>query len=240
MFMDRYNTAPGKTALGDAITGFSAFAHRGPMKDTFIRVAKHEDIIYIDLGNDEHDAIKVTSEGWEIVAEAPVPLIRSGSMQAMRYPERGGSIAELREFVNVASDDDFKLLVGALVTYLVPGGPYLILNPRGQSGAAKTTLSKVIRKLIDPNKLGVAAPPKDLKDLKAIVAASHLIALDNLSYVSEAMADAYCRLATGAALSDRALYTDMDSAVLDACRPIVMNGITDLSSRPDFLPDFSL
>ena len=47
------------------------------------------------------------------------------------------------------------------------------------------------------------------------------------------MSDALCRLATGGGFATRELHTDRSEIVLDAQRPIVMNGIPDLASRAD-------
>ena len=53
------------------------------------------------------------------------------------------------------------------------------------------------------------------------------------------MSDALCRLSTGGGLSSRGLYTNSDEVILDATRPIILNGIEDIATRPD-LADRSL
>ena len=47
------------------------------------------------------------------------------------------------------------------------------------------------------------------------------------------MADALCRLATGGGFGTRQLYTDTDETLLDATRPVILNGIEDIIARPD-------
>ena len=73
------------------------------------------------------------------------------------------------------------------------------------------------------------------------IAARHswIIALDNLSVISDRLSDALCRLATGGGLSTRTLFSNADETVLDACRPIIVNGIAELATRGD-LRDRSL
>jgi hypothetical protein len=47
--------------------------------------------------------------------------------------------------------------------------------------------------------------------------------------------DCLCTLATGGGLSTRELYSDTEETLLDAMRPIALNGITDFVSRPDLV-----
>ncbi len=62
---------------------------------------------------------------------------------------------------------------------------------------------------------------------------SWVIAFDNLSGIKEWLADALCRIATGGGYSARQLYTDSDEVIFEAMRPVVLNGIPDLATRPD-------
>ena len=56
---------------------------------------------------------------------------------------------------------------------------------------------------------------------------------DNLSSLSEELADAMCRLATGGGFAPRALYTDADEVLFNATRPQILNGMKDVVNRPD-------
>jgi hypothetical protein len=47
------------------------------------------------------------------------------------------------------------------------------------------------------------------------------------------MSDAFCRLATGAGFSTRRLYTDSEEVIIEARRPVIVNGIGDLIQMPD-------
>jgi hypothetical protein len=58
---------------------------------------------------------------------------------------------------------------------------------------------------------------------------------DNLSRVSGDLADGLCRLSTGAAFATRALYTNGEESIIAARRPVILNSILDIVSRPDLL-----
>ena len=60
-----------------------------------------------------------------------------------------------------------------------------------------------------------------------------MVALDNVSFIEAETADALCRLATGAGLSKRRLYSDGDEHLVSVCRPVLLNGIPSLLARGD-------
>src|SRR5271166_2480207 len=61
----------------------------------------------------------------------------------------------------------------------------------------------------------------------------HLLAFDNVSGLSPWLSDALCRLASGGSVAVRQLYTDNEEVLFEAARPILLNGIEDVVSRPD-------
>jgi hypothetical protein len=61
----------------------------------------------------------------------------------------------------------------------------------------------------------------------------HFLAFDNLSGLPHWLSDALCRLATGGSFAVRQLYTDDEEVLFEAARPILLNGIEEVVSRPD-------
>jgi hypothetical protein len=94
-------------------------------------------------------------------------------------------------------------------------------------------LSKLLKALIDPNVAPVRALVREERDLMIAANNSHLLAFDNLSRLPHALSDAFCRLASGASFGLRQLYTDQDEELFQAARPILLNGIEDVITRPD-------
>ena len=60
-----------------------------------------------------------------------------------------------------------------------------------------------------------------------------IIALDNLSHLPPWLSDGLCRLSTGGALTKRELYTNGDEFIMEAMRPVILTGITDVVHRGD-------
>ncbi len=180
-------------------------------------------------------AVEIDAEGWRIV-NRPVPKFRrSRGSQPLPEPERGGSLDELRGFLNI-DDDGWVLIEAFLVSALRPALPCPILVAKGEQGAGKSTACRVISSLIDPRTSALRGAPREVRDLVAAARNSWLVCFDNLSHLPQDLADAACRLATGGGFGGRELYSDYDEAIFDATRPLVFNAIPDLgATRPDFL-----
>jgi hypothetical protein len=202
-------------------------------RPVYVRVAEHEGAIYVDLGDETGACVEVTSKCWAIRDEAPVMFRRPDAMRPLPRPVRGGGLDELRPFFNGADDDAHYLFAAWLVATLRPGRPFPILALHGEQGTAKSTASRVARALVDPNVAPVRSVPRTEDDLAVATVHSHVIAFDNLSGVPPWLSDALCRLATGGGLSKRTLYADDEETIIEATRPIVVNGIDDLANRAD-------
>ena len=99
------------------------------------------------------------------------------------------------------------MLVSWLIGAFRPSGSHPILNVCGEQGTAKTTLCRMLRALVDPNKSPVRCEPSSRRDLMIAAANAWLFVLDNQSRLPVWLSDALCRLATGGGLSTRELYS---------------------------------
>ena len=113
------------------------------------------------------------------------------------------------------------------------GGPYPLLAISGKQGSAKTVLSKLLKALIDPNAAPERALSREERELMIAANNGYVFAFDNLSGLPSWLSDALCRLATGGSFAVRQLYTDDEEVLFDAARPILLNGIEEVVSRPD-------
>jgi hypothetical protein len=199
----------------------------------FDGLAEHEGHVYLDLADECWRAIEIGPEGWRVTGSPPVRFRRAAGMLRLPMPQAGGSIEALASFLNLRNRNDFVLVVAWLLAALRACGPYPVLAISGEQGSAKTVLSKLLKALIDPNVAPVRALVREERDLVIAANNSHLLAFDNLSGLSHALSDAFCRLATGASFGLRQLYTDADEVLFQAARPILFNGIEDVISRPD-------
>jgi hypothetical protein len=240
-YWEREQRMPSKQNVEDVLTQLKGRAlHEWPREETHIRVAEYEqegeNQIFIDLGNEDWQAVRVTANGWEVIESTyiPVKFRRSAGAQALPTPLEGGDLEDLSPFVNV-EEEDFILVLAWLVNCLRPNRPFPILALHGEHGSAKSTTSEVLRSLIDPNRAPLRSAPRNEEQLAISAHHSWVMAFDNLSGISGATSDALCRISTGGGFGTRRLYTNAEEFLFDAMRPILLNGINELATRPDLL-----
>ncbi|MHB8858951.1 MAG: ATP-binding protein [Thermoleophilia bacterium] len=236
LYWREYRKVPGSQAMQDALETLAAMAvHDGSELAVHVRLAGNRDAVYVDLGRDTWEAVEITANGWNVLANSPVKFRRTKGMKPLPYPERGGSIDELRGLVNIDDEADFILYVGWLVGALNPKGPYPVLVLNGEQDSAKSTAERVARRLIDPYGPEFRSTPRD--ELNLVIGAKNnwVLAFDNLSHIQPWFSDALCRLATGGGYATRTLYANDEETLFEATRPIVLNGIGDIATRGDLL-----
>jgi hypothetical protein len=234
-YYDKEKTTVASQTLQDVIAMLEGKAvFDGKEHPIFVRVAGHEGRVYLDLADEDWRAIEVDATGWRVLSDCPVRFRRLGLMKPLAVPVRGGSLEELRPFVNM-DDNDWCVLKGFLFDLLRPEGPRMILQVSGEQGSAKTTTGRLLRWCIDPSECESRAAPQHERDLRIAAGNGWLCAFDNLSYITPDMADALCRLSSGGGFGVRSHYEDEEETVFNAQRPLVLNGIEEIGTRADML-----
>lgn len=229
---------PTSSALTDALAVLNGQAMFGGKElPVAVRLAEHDGAIWLDLGDERWRAIRIDRTGWSVVESRNVPVrfLHRRAMRPLPEPVRGGNIGELRSFLNLRSDDDWALCLAFLVGALRPSGPFPVLHIGGEHGTAKSSASRVLRSLIDPNTAPIRCEPKEPRDLMIAASNAWMIVFDNLSGLPSWLSDALCRLATGGGFSTRELYSDGDETIFNAKRPVILNGIETIATKPDLL-----
>ena len=233
-FFEETGGAPNSEALQSALNVIEAKAHfDAPERAVHIRVGGLDERIYLDLGDATWRAVEIDATGWRVIENPPVRFRRAAGMRPLPVPMGGGSIEALRSFLNVQSDNDFVQVVAWAVAVLRNRGPYPVIVLSGEQGSAKSTFSAILRALLDPNTAPLRALPRENRDLFIAASNGHVLAFDNVSGLPEWISDTLCRLATGGGFAVRQLYTDQDEVLFDAARPVILNGIEEIVTRPD-------
>jgi hypothetical protein len=234
-FYESEGSAPSAQSLQEALDTLQGRAQfEGLTREVYTRVAEHDGAIYLDLCDERWRVVCVTPDGWQVLENSPVKFRRAKGMLLLPEPARGGRVELLRSFVNVNAED-WPMLAGWLVATYRPGKPFPVLALHGEQGSAKSTTAKVLRSLIDPNKADLRSEPREERDLMIAAKNGWLITLDNVSHIKPWLSDALCRLATGGGFAVRQNYTDDEEIIIEAKRPILLNGIEELATRSDLL-----
>ncbi len=142
---------------------------------------------------------------------------------------------DLVPWLNIKEEEDRVLLHVWVVTNFIPEIPHPVAVFHGPQGSAKTTHSKMIKAIVDPQEAEVLSIPRDVGELAQVLTHHHLCVFDNLSSLPGWVSDSLSRAVSGDGFSKRKLYTDSDDIVFRYRRCLILNGINVVATRPDLL-----
>lgn len=228
---------PGKAASDTAVRTARVVLcgiakHEGDERPTYLRAAQHGGTYYVDLGSEDWSAVEITSGGWRIVARPPVHFWRPGTLKPLPMPTAGGDLSLLWAYANIPSGAR-PLVLAYLLEAWRPETPFPVLELVGQQGTGKSSTHAKLRRCIDPNAVDLRAAPKSVEDLFVSAGANWVASLNNLSHLSAQMQDALCNLASGGGFAGRTLFTNADETLIEAKRPVMLNGIVPMVTAQD-------
>lgn len=223
------------TTLNAALATLNAAGvNEGKLVTVPLRAACQENAYYIDLCDRYWQVIEISENGWAIRSDSPALFTRTQSMRSLPEPQCGAEIDLLWKHINIPPER--RLLVLAwLIESLRPDTPFPVLELVGEQGSAKSTTQSVLRSLIDPNKVMLRGRPKAVEDIFVAAANNWVVSYENLSSLTAEQQDALCTLSTGGGFAARQLYTNGEEHVLETKRPVMLNGISVIATRPDLI-----
>ena len=224
-----------QTALADACLVLEGMAHQVDPQELQLRVARSGQNLVLDLGDATGRCVLLGTSGWKIADAPPVRFRRTALTGALPEPVHGADVAELWPALNVA-ERYRPVLLAVLISELLPDIPHPIVLFSGEHGTGKTTATARCAAILDPAPAQVRKAPRDADAWTTAAAGSWVVALDNLSSVSDWLSDALCRASTGDGDVRRRLYTDSDLHVIAFRRCVIVNGI-DLGALRGDLAD---
>src|SRR5260370_23057843 len=183
--------------------------------------------------NPKWSVVRITPFGWHVESSPSIKFLRSRGMAELPRPLPGGSLEQLRSFLNVGDDKNWVLLIAWLLACFNPTGPFPILIVQGEQGSAKSKTARVLKSLVDPGKPPLRSCPRDERDMMIAASNAWVLSYDNLSGTQQWLSDALCRLSTGGGFSTRELHSDNEETLFEATRPVILNGIDDVATNPD-------
>lgn len=197
-----------------------------------IRVAKYNDCLWYDLGNERNEAVVITDCGWEVVKNPPVLFISHKHQKPQCYPDKNGDVRKVLNYINIKKDQ--TLFLCWLISCFIPEIPHVMPIFFGEKGAAKTTTCELLKNIIDPSVLKTLSIEN--RDSLMVSLNQHwFLPFDNVSRLSVDMSDIMCRAITGGGVQKRKLYTDSGDCIYTFKRCLAINGINNVVDRPDLL-----
>lgn len=202
----------------------------------FHRVASVDGVVYYDLCNDAGEIIKIDDNGWSFVDSSKVPyLFKVGSSQPQVRPEQGGDLKSFLELVNIKNPESQMLLLSTLPVRLLRDIHQAIVYIHGPAGSAKSTLTKMVKDLLDPSSGGISMPISKVEDAIPLLNQTWVFANDNITKIDDNMSNFLCVVATGAESSRRTLFKNSDLTVFELKNPVYLNGINIDAYRSDLM-----
>lgn len=237
MFYKKHNKPLNANSLSETIHTLSANAlFQGALKNVYVRATKIDNKIIIDQCNKENSCVVIDEYGFRVNSNSPANFIRKKGMGELPAPRSGGNIAMLRKHLGHGLDDkSFKLLLGWVLGAMRGEAPFPILIITAGHGSGKTTLSRKLRRIIDPSNVDLSSISEKVHDLAVSANASYMISIDNISNITQIASDLMCVTATSGNYRVRKLFTDDDESILKLSNPQLINGISCIPQYPDLL-----
>jgi hypothetical protein len=238
LLWEEMKKAPSADALAGALNVLQAKALYEGLKHTlYNRVAPAPDGFWIDMVDEGWRAIKVTAKGWKIVNDPPILFKRFSHQKPLPTPDPEGSPWGILDFINIDKKDEATrlLFLCAVISYLIPLIPHVIVILYGIQGSGKSTLFKIVRQVVDPSAVEVLTLPRNERERVQQLDHHWCAFYDNVAHLPTWMSDTLCRAATGGGFTKRELYTDDQDIIYNFKRCVGLNGINIAAQRGDLL-----
>ncbi len=236
LFYENTGSAPKTDVLTQTVNMLESMAsYDGERRKLHNRVAWYEGSFWYDLTDADWRVVRIDGNGWEIVAAPPILFQRYAHQQPQVEPQSGMDTKKILEFVNITNEADQILFLVFLISCFISGFPHPILVPNGQRGSAKSTLFRLIRKIVDPSIPELLSLPKRPEELVQLLSHHWLAPFDNVTAINDATSDALCRAITGDGFSKRRLYSDDEDVIYEFLRCLGLNAINNMVTKPDLL-----
>src|SRR5215211_1797442 len=218
--------------LGTAAGMLRAFAEASGNEHVLhLRAAQHGGAVYLYLGPGR--VVRVDASGWELDSNPPVMFRRVANLKDLPDPERGGSLELLDAFITAQEDRDHRLAKTWLALALLADINRPILLAHGPQGSTKSSVQRVLKSIIDPGR------PETLKlrekDFEQNINKAFIPFFDNISTITDYMADELSKAVTGAGNAVRKLYQDDEDIIREYRRAILLNGLIIPTEKADLI-----
>ena len=198
-----------------------------------VRVARHDDSIWVDL--DGFKAVRVCTDGWEVNENPPILFRAYAHQRPLPIPERNGDWGLIHKYVNLNSEADLILFDTFILCGFIPAIQIPISLLYGPPHSGKSSIHKVIRRVLDPCHPEFQGKLRNMKDFAQVASQHRVLIYDNMSTLTVEQSVLLCGAVTGDGSEKRGLYTDEDTITFEYQNVICMNGVEMVASQSDLI-----
>lgn len=231
-FRDTYGAFAPAHSIKNCINYKKAEAYEQKITNTEKRIAiTNDNSILYDLCNGT--CVKVTQNGWGFIKNDGLTFSENPLQSEQVVPircDRGWE--RLWKYLNL-SEGEKLLYTVYLVACFYPKLVYPSITINGPQRSGKSTLSKILKRIIDPSVAEAEIFPESLDDLKVTLNKSYYVSFDNMSSLSKKHSDFLCSVVTGTAVVSRKKFCDDAAFIISLKKGFCLNGITQYVKRDD-------
>ena len=228
---------PKKKEIDNMIRLIEAYADIAPKQKMPLRVAWEEGRIFYNLGDALGNVVEVGPGSWQKQQNSPV-LFREyaiGTQQVLPLSDQAMSPDRLFDFVNIADPQERLLFAVYLVSCFIPEIAHPAAMVFGGAGAAKSSIARVVKQLVDPAGAITVGFPAHEVELAQFLSHNYYCAFDNLSNISKKQSDMLCTAVTGGNFVKRTAYSDQEDTVFVFKNCLAFTGIHLVAEETDLL-----
>jgi len=179
--------------------------------------------------------IKITTGAITEETECPIIIVLNDRSKALPRLSAKSDLSLVNKYVNVERNQ-LPLLHTFIVECFVANGQFSILQLLGQEQTGKSTLIKILHKLIDPSE-NMNVSITDEWSFYLMANQTHLVDYDNLEKdnMQKWVSSALSRIATGTAYVKRKLHTNSGTVSLATANPQIIASIEQVIDKSDVL-----
>lgn len=207
--------------------------------DVYIRTAGDlEEGIEYALKDDNANFIQISKNGWKAITTPCHKFLQPSTSKAQVMPQKSDKspLKLLKPYVNLVGDEYILFVIWLIQAFC--SGNHSALLVTAERGSGKSTLSRLIRAIIDPSGVDVSQLQKKRDELLNHLSNLYLVCFDNVRDITTEQSDILCSAITGGTATKRALYTDNDLCVQKLHNTIVINGISVIPKESDLAERF--
>lgn len=197
-----------------------------------------EDGLEYYLADKNNTVIEVVDGEWRVSKEPRYRFLTSSSQLKQLMPEETDRplVDLLAPLVNLQGDD--LTLFAIWLAQCFSGGAHYGLLLSAQRGSAKSTMTRLINKILDPSRASAMQLQRKLSDFQDVLSDNYLCCFDNLRSIPLEHSDSLAAAITGSTVAKRVLYTTRDISYVRLLNVVILNGVNLFPTESDLAERF--
>lgn len=199
------------------------------------RMILHNNTLYYALNKNRY--VIINADGVSISNSLPDDVyFVSTQLESQVEPDFNTKPEELPELLLSICNIDkeqISLLLANILSFFRDdiNSPILVLQ--GSQGSCKSSCARIIRSIVDPDKIDLMSFPDKEDGLVAAPSNNDICLFDNVEKITETMSSKLCIAVTNGFVNTRKLYTDNTEISINISSNIILTCIEDVVSQSD-------